>query len=80
MFVTDSQTREAALDKAGNDLHRVNIGRIPLWDPILAQLNEIEDMPVGRSSAGNLALILDICKRMEGQNILTFFYDSLSRY
>jgi len=57
-----------------------NISRLASWEPALELLRDVEGKPVGRSSAGNLAMVLDTQWRLKNRNILTFFYDDLSRY
>ncbi|MBI4162735.1 MAG: pyridoxal-phosphate dependent enzyme [Candidatus Aenigmarchaeota archaeon] len=63
------------------DDQRRNIERAASWEPGVSMLEKEEGKPVGRSSAGNIAMILDEQWRIGSRpNILTFFYDDASRY
>ena len=62
-------------------VQRDTIIRTPMCEDTLYWLIS-EGKPVGRSSAGNIAAVQGIIRtrEMENSNILTFFYDDLSRY
>src|SRR3989338_3217089 len=62
------------------EMHRANVQRLPSWGPALELLRDTERKPVGWSSAGNIAMVMDESWRIKDMNVLTFFYDSLSRY
>ena len=43
-------------------------------------LAEVEKKAVGRSSAGSLAVALELCKTMKNKNLLIIFYDNAAYY
>ncbi len=43
-------------------------------------LADVENKDVGRSSAGSLAVALELCKRLKYKNILIIFYDNATYY
>ncbi len=60
---------------------RKNIERTASFEPVVDLLAREEGKPVGRSSAGNIAMVLDEQWRIGSMhNVLTFFYDDASRY
>ena len=61
---------------------RFSVQRLPSWENSSHLLMCLEGKSVGRSSAGNIAAVLDLIERqrIKDANILTFFYDDLSRY
>ncbi len=79
-ILADEDTKSAAIGQVTSDSHLANISRLASWEPALLLLRDIEGKPVGRSSAGNVAMALDKQWPLKGKNILTFFYDDLNRY
>jgi|TARA_Y100000310_G_scaffold337980_1_gene426418 cysteine synthase len=79
-ILSNEDTKKGALELTSNEFHRSNISRLCSWEDAIALLKDVEGKPVGRSSAGNLAMVLDTQWRIQNLNILTFFYDDLSRY
>ncbi len=80
-ILSDKTTKHKALGMVlPGSFQYSNIERLASWEPALQLLKEVEGKPVGWSSAGNLAMILDDNWRVRDSNILTFFYDDLSRY
>ncbi len=79
-ILADSRTKEKALELTTTNFGRSNILRLQSWESFISLLRDIEGKPVGRSSAGNLAMILDEQWGIRDMKILTFFYDDLSRY
>ena len=79
-ILSDEDTKRRALELVSDRVHVSNISRLASWENALGLLRDVEGKPVGRSSAGNLAMVLDTQWRLRNTNILTFFYDDLSRY
>jgi cysteine synthase len=79
-ILSDEDTKRKAMDLITDEFHISNVSRLASYENALALLRDVEGKPVGRSSAGNLAMALDKQWSLKGKNILTFFYDDLSRY
>jgi len=86
VVVVDSDIRSRALNVINSARDRFrqrpSIQDLPSLENSSHLLTCVEGKPVGRSSAGNIAAVLDIIERqrIKDANILTFFYDDLSRY
>ena len=78
--LSDEDTKKRALKLVSDDFHISNISRLAGWEHAVELLRDVEGKPVGRSSAGNIAMVLDTQWQLRNMNILTFFYDDLSRY
>ena len=78
VVVSDEETEKKALEN--DSAKSEEIKKLLKWEPALELLREIEGKTVGRSSAGSMAVVLDLIKDCNNKNILTFFYDSLERY
>lgn len=75
----DSHSRQVRGKKrAGN--FRQNVRELTNWEQALKHLHSVERKPVGRSSAGSLAIALEMASRMKNKNFLIIFYDQISRY
>ncbi len=57
-----------------------NASSLIRWENTLDQLHSIEKKLVGRSSAGSLAVALEMASRVKNKNFLIIFYDKISRY
>jgi len=79
IVIADEDTRPKALEQVKGNLQRYNLSRLASWEPAIELLRDVESKPVGRSSAGCFAVLLED-HFLKGMNILTFFYDDLSRY
>ncbi|MBI2133558.1 pyridoxal-phosphate dependent enzyme [Candidatus Woesearchaeota archaeon] len=72
---------EATISPPFSNNQEPNLRRIKTIEPVVELLKDTEGKPVGRSSAGNIAMLLDEHWNIAGfRNVLTFFYDALSRY